>query len=106
MISRCPPYPLHLGDRLIVWHLARELSARGYIIDLLALFDREEDPSQVAEYEAFFRHIDLFPEPPRSALAYANRLLNPAARFAESAGASFCPPLWRSDRRAAEGIRL
>ena len=48
LISRCPPYPIHLGDRLIIWHLARELSRRGYTIDLLALYDREDDARQTA----------------------------------------------------------
>ena len=94
LISRCPPYPLHLGDRLIVWHLARELSRRGYVIDLLALFDHQDDPQQVDEYRSFFRHIALFPEGRRGSLAYLRRLLAPSARFATSAEASFCPPLW------------
>ena len=31
LISRCPPWPLHLGDRLIIWHLARELAQRGHV---------------------------------------------------------------------------
>ena len=43
LISRCPPWPLHLGDRLIVWHLARELAQLGYRIDLLAFSNRPED---------------------------------------------------------------
>ena len=37
LISRCPPYPLHLGDRLIVWHLVRELTKLGITFDLIAL---------------------------------------------------------------------
>ncbi len=95
LISRCPPFPLHFGDRLIIWHLARELSRRGYIIDLLALYDRSDDPQHVDEYRRFFRHIELIREPRRAALAYLRRLLHPAARFADSAEKSFCPPLWR-----------
>ncbi len=94
LISRCPPYPLHLGDRLIIWHLARELAGRGNVIDLLALYDRDEDMRQIAEYRQFFRHIELFAEPRRTSLAYLRRLLQPSARFAKSAEASFCPPLW------------
>ena len=62
LISRCPPFPLHFGDRLIIWHLARELSRRGYIIDLLAFYDRADDPDQIVEYRDFFRHIELIPE--------------------------------------------
>ena len=96
LISRCPPYPLHLGDRLIVWHLARELSARGHKIDLLALCDREDDPQRVEQYRAYFRHIELIPETRRTGEAYLRRLLDPSARFAKSADMSFCPQLWRS----------
>lgn len=95
LISRCPPYPLHFGDRLIIWHLARALSSRGYTIDLLAFYDREEDAWQKAEYEAFFRHIELRPEPRRSGLSYLRRLLVPSTRFATSAQASYCPAMWR-----------
>ena len=95
LISRCPPYPLHLGDRLILWHLARELSGRGYVIDLLALYDRDEDREQVDEYRAYFRHIELFREPRRGTLSYLRRIINRGGRFATSAEMSFCPPLWR-----------
>ncbi len=95
LISRCPPYPLHLGDRLILWHLARELSRRGHAIDLLALYDRENDVEQTAEYADCFRHIELVPEPRRDAAAYLRRLLFRSTRFASSADRSFCPPLWR-----------
>ena len=96
LISRCPPYPLHLGDRLIIWHLARELSRRGYVIDLLALYDRDDDADQVDKYRAYFRHIELFREQPRNSAAYLRRLINRPARFAASAEGSFCPPLWRA----------
>lgn len=96
LISRCPPYPLHLGDRLIVWHLARELSRRGCVIDLLALYDREDDPTLQDNYAAFFRHINLIPEAPRAPLQLLRRLIDPAARFAHRAEASLCPQLWRS----------
>ena len=96
LISRCPPYPIHLGDRLILWHLARELSRRGYTIDLLALYDRADDPPLVAEYEAFFRQIELIPEVRRGAGDYLRRLLLPSARFPASAEGSFCPALWRT----------
>jgi len=95
LISRCPPYPIHLGDRLIIWHLARELSQRGYTIDLLALYDRADDPSLVATYESFFRHIDIIPEARRGAGDYLRRILLPSERFPTTAEASFCPALWR-----------
>jgi len=96
LISRCPPYPIHFGDRLIIWHLARELSRRGYTIDLLALYDRKEDTGQTAEYRDFFRHIELIAESRRSSAAYLRRLFIPSARFAASEQASFSPALWRT----------
>jgi glycosyltransferase involved in cell wall biosynthesis len=96
LISRCPPYPLHQGDRLILWHLARELSRRGYTIDLLALYDQDNDMEQTAKYADCFRRIELFREPERDAAAYLRRLLIGSARFATSAERSFCPALWRS----------
>ncbi len=99
LISRCPPYPLHLGDRLIIWHLARELSQRGFTIDLLALYDREDDPQWLTEYRAFFRHIELIPETRRSGAVYLRRVLDPAARFAKRADMSFSPDLWRAIER-------
>lgn len=95
LISRCPPYPTYLGDRLIIWHLARELSRRGYIIDLLALHDRDDDPQHLDEYRSFFRHVELIREAKRSGLTYLRRLLDASSRFAASAEASFCPALWR-----------
>jgi len=103
LISRCPPYPLHLGDRLIIWHLARELSGRGHTIDLLALYDRDDDPQWIAEYRAFFRHIELIRESRRGGEAYLRRLLNPSLRFASSADISFSPELWRTIERYLQG---
>ncbi len=96
LISRCPPYPIHLGDRLILWHLAQELSRRGYTIDLLALYDRQQDARQSAKYERFFRHIELIPEARRSGASYLRRLIMPSARFPATAEASFCPAMWRT----------
>ena len=96
LISRCPPYPLHLGDRLILWHLAHELARRGYTIDLLALYDQESDTGQTAEYADCFRRIELLREPRRDAAAYLRRLLAPSSRFAASPEPSFCPMLWRT----------
>lgn len=77
IISRCPPYPLHLGDRLILWHLAKVLNARGFTLDLLALAQFESDWQEIHEYQAFFRHIELFAEKKRSSLDFATRLLRP-----------------------------
>ncbi|MCY4071655.1 MAG: glycosyltransferase family 4 protein [Chloroflexi bacterium] len=103
LISRCPPYPLHLGDRLIIWHLARELSGRGHTIDLLALYDRDDDPQWIAEYRDFFRHIELIRESRRGGEAYLQRLFDPSKRFARNADISFNPELWRAIERYLQG---
>jgi len=98
LISRCPPYPIHYGDRLIIWHLARELSARGYTIDLIALYNQDDDPDQMTAYQSYFRHIKLYRETPRSGLDYLRRLINPSSRFADSAQESFTPEMWQGIR--------
>jgi polysaccharide biosynthesis protein PslH len=94
LISRCPPYPIHLGDRLIIWHLARELSQRGYTIDLLALYNQEDNPDTISEYQPFFRHIELYREIERSGFDYLRRLMRPSARFPQTAQWSFTPDMW------------
>lgn len=94
LISRCPPYPIHLGDRLIIWHLARELSQRGYTIDLLALYNSDDDPDAITEYQHYFRHIELFREIKRSEFDYLRRIFRPSARFPQEAQWSFTPDLW------------
>ena len=99
LVSRCPPYPTHLGDRLIVWHLARELHQRGVVIDLLALHDRADDPQHVERYRDYFRHVQLFPEPRRRSQDLLRRLLSPRRRFASAAESSWSPPLWRAIKR-------
>ncbi len=97
LISRCPPYPLHLGDRLIVYHLARELSERGHTIDLLAFDDGSaDDDSDV--YGAFFRHITVLPDPERSPVDYVRRLVMPSARFPQAANQAWSPDMWRAIR--------
>jgi glycosyltransferase involved in cell wall biosynthesis len=94
LISRCPPYPLHLGDRLIIWHLARELSQMGYVLDLLAFAQFPSDFDETAHYTPYFRHITLIPEPKRSPLSYLRRVLIPRARFPHSADGAWSPSMW------------
>jgi glycosyltransferase involved in cell wall biosynthesis len=100
LISRCPPYPLHLGDRLIVYHLARELQKRGWQIDLLALCRGADDEAHSHEaqqaYAPLFEHVELHAEPPRSPIEIARRLLDRSARFPRSAERSWSPELWRA----------
>lgn len=98
LISRCPPAPIHLGDRLIVYHLARELSARGHTLDLIALNDRAETPEDRALYAPYFRSITLLPEPTRSPATYMRRLAG--RHFPRSAEEAWSPDLWRATEAA------
>jgi polysaccharide biosynthesis protein PslH len=96
LISRCPPYPLHLGDRLILWHLTRELRAMGVRFDLLALADRAEDGAETGHYAGQYGRLALFPDPPRTLASYARRALVPGARWPRTARAAWSPALWRA----------
>lgn len=96
LISRCPPYPLYLGDRLIVWHLARQLATRGYQIDLVAMTQRAEDAQEQAAYVDLFRNVRLFPETARSTSSYVQRLLMPAKRFPKRAADTWSPDMWQT----------
>ena len=93
LISRCPPYPLHLGDRLIVGNLFAQLSKRGYLTDLLAFSDRASDLADLPHYRDQFRQVTLLPDPPRTALDYATRLRTP---FPQRAAQAWSPPMWEA----------
>ena len=103
-ISRCPPWPLYLGDRLILYHLGRELSLRHHELDLLAFADRPQDWHEQDHYDMDFRHVELFPEPARSQLSYLQRMLLSGARWPRTAEQSWSPEMWRAiqTRLAAE----
>jgi polysaccharide biosynthesis protein PslH len=95
-ISRCPPYPLHLGDRLILWHLARELSRRGHTLDLIAYAQFESDYDEIEYYQPFFRQIHLCDEPQRTPTDYLRRVLLPHRRFPKSAEHAWSQSMWRT----------
>jgi glycosyltransferase involved in cell wall biosynthesis len=97
LIARCPPFPLHFGDRLIVYHLARMLRQRGHTLDLLAFYDRDEDETDAARaaYADSFDHITLIREHPRSSAAYLRRLL-PGTHFPRRADDAWSPTMWRA----------
>jgi glycosyltransferase involved in cell wall biosynthesis len=99
LISRCPPWPLHLGDRLIIYHLVSELELVHHNIDLLAFSNRPEDADELDHYDYKFRHVELIPEPTRTPLDYAQRLLWPPARFPASAQAAWSPAMWQAIER-------
>ncbi len=97
MISRCPPHPLHLGDRLIIWHLSRALARQGVELDLLAFADRPEDAEtdwSAPDARAGFRDIEIVPAPRRTLAAYARRLALPGARFPRRARQAWSPDMW------------
>ena len=99
LISRCPPWPLHLGDRLIVYHLGSELELRRHEIDLLAFTDRAEDWTEQDHYDYKFGHVELIEEPRRTLSDYSQRLLLPPARFPQRAEDAWSPEMWRAIER-------
>ena len=100
LISRCPPWPLHLGDRLIIWHLARELAQKGHVIDLLAFANDPRDHDDVDHYRAHFGTVTLIDEAPRSQFTLLQRLLLPQARFPRHAGGAGSPAMWQAIKQA------
>lgn len=105
LISRCPPYPLHLGDRLIIYHLARQLSAMGVEIDLLAFAELASDwsPSEQRQYDSYFHDVVLFSAQHRPTPELLRRALIPVARYPEQAEHAFAPEMWREiERRVAK----
>lgn len=93
LISRCPPYPLHLGDRLILGNLMPRLKQRGHRLDLIAFYDRAEDVSQLDHYRADFGRVRLIAEPKRSTLRYLTRLFR---MFPKQATQSWSPEMWQT----------
>jgi glycosyltransferase involved in cell wall biosynthesis len=102
LISRCPPFPIYHGDRLIPYHLARELTARRHLIDLLAFYQNPEDLADVPRYAQYFRSIKLIPEPTRTSRDYWRRARKPDQRFPASARASWSPEMWDAVKEKIE----
>ena len=96
VISRCPPYPLYLGDRLILYHLARELTQLGVTLDLIAIADRAEDWTSTEEqaYASYFDEVKLFAPVARPSLELMRRALIPSMRFPKQAEAAFMREMW------------
>jgi glycosyltransferase involved in cell wall biosynthesis len=96
LISRCPPFPIYHGDRLIPYHLARELASRRHQIDLLAFYQQPSELADVPRYSRLFRDIKLIREPRRSNIDYLRRSRKPHARFPISAEQSWSPEMWEA----------
>lgn len=113
-ISRCPPHPLHLGDRLILFHLARELAGRGHALDLLAFADRADDADidwEGTPARPFFQAFQIITAPSRRASSLLRRTLLPGARWPRSAAEAWSPAMWRAVEaqvrgRAYEAVHL
>ena len=105
LVSRCPPYPLHFGDRLILFHLARELAARGLELELIALSEGQEDRAQLAENEEhfapYFQNWRWVKAGKRGAWSTAARALFPWRRFPARATQAWSPALWEAARERA-----
>lgn len=109
LISRCPPYPLYLGDRLILGNLAPILAARNIEIDLIAFTPPdpsmtpheayERDRANVSHYKWHFRSVTLLPEPTRTPLHYLHRLL-PNQHFPKSSAKAWSPEMWNAIEQA------
>ncbi len=93
-ISRCPPWPIYLGDRLILYHLGRELALRNHHLDLLAFADRAEDWGEQHHYDMDFSDVKLFREPRRSQASYLRRAVFPGTRWPKRAENSWSPEMW------------
>ncbi|NLX11682.1 MAG: glycosyltransferase [Chloroflexi bacterium] len=100
LISRCPPFPLYRGDRLIPYYIARELANRHYRIDLLAFYQQPEDLAEVPRYAQFFNEVILVREPKRSLNSYHQRHRDPQKRFPQQAEESWSPEMWQHVRQA------
>ncbi len=95
LISRCPPYPLHLGDRLIPYHLAQQLSKR-HSIDLIAFYDQPDDPQNIPQYKQFFRSVQLIREPRRSTMNMISRAITPGRMFPRTVDQAWSGEMWQA----------
>lgn len=98
VLSRCLPYPLHLGDRLILYHLARGLAGGGHTLDLIAFSDPQHDPVDPAPYADWFRRITLIPapRPPAGQLDHLWRLIDRRRWFPKRAADSRSPAFFQA----------
>lgn len=100
VVSRCPPWPLHFGDRLILGHLLPALRERGHRCDLLAFHQEPLDPEVRSRSETMCDWFEAIPERRRTGLQYLARLARPYPRRAAHA---WNPAMWRAiERRIRE----
>jgi len=96
LIARCPPYPIHFGDRLILYHLAAQLAARGHTIDLIAFSNHAPDRADVPRYAPSFHTVQLIAESSRGRVAYLRRLRARGGIFPTSERTAWSPAMWQA----------
>ena len=96
IVSRCFPYPLHHGDRLIVAHLVEELRERGHCFDMTAFYLDDQDLDQIPRCTQQVRYFEAVKERPRSWMDYLKRLIRP---IPGSADRCWNPAMWRAVER-------
>jgi glycosyltransferase involved in cell wall biosynthesis len=102
IVSRCLPWPLHYGDRLILHHQVAELTARGHQCDIVALARPDEDRDAVARSPEICRELELVTEQGRSPARYLARLARP---FPHRAAQTWNPAMWRAVERRMSSRR-
>jgi glycosyltransferase involved in cell wall biosynthesis len=98
-ISRCWPTPLISGDRVLLYHLARELRARGHTLDLIA-FHLADEETPADGPEGPFAAAQAILEKPRSSLDY---LLRMPHLFPDSLRQCWNPAMWEAIERRLTG---
>jgi glycosyltransferase involved in cell wall biosynthesis len=91
--SRCLPWPLVEGDRLILHHLVRELTARGHGCDIVAFGSADEGRESLTRSASVCRELRVVGERRRSRWQYLARLARPFPRAADGA---WNPEMWRA----------
>jgi glycosyltransferase involved in cell wall biosynthesis len=100
VVSRCLPYPLHEGDRLMVHHVVRTLAARGHRLDMVALSLDDGAGAAAPGAPDPVGRLEVVRERRRSPLDYLRRLARP---FPRTARQCWNPPMWDAvSRRVAE----
>jgi glycosyltransferase involved in cell wall biosynthesis len=94
-IAQYPPYPTAPSERALLYYLARELTRRHHIVDLLCFYEEPEELADVPRYAHYFRDVDLVPRPMVTISQLQTRHKREDLRFPKTADLSFAPDMWR-----------
>jgi polysaccharide biosynthesis protein PslH len=103
-ISRCPPYPLHYGDRVLLSFIVRQLAKRGHQLDLLAFVGADENPAWLPHYQELFDQVTLVPDPAPNPARRLARLLR-GRLFAKRARQANSPAMWQAIAQAVANTK-